>query len=76
MSIQNIANSENTDDDIRSVAKGAGTHLIGAMLGRVFIVVMLIFLSRVLSIEEFGLFSLGWSINRILIIISSGGLYI
>lgn len=64
----------NLQSDSRKIASGASLFIGGGMIGRAFVVLGQVFMARVLSLEAFGLYSLGWTILRILAVISTLGM--
>ena len=62
------------NNDVTVLATGAGVTLIGRLIGRIIHVSGQIAMARLLGVEVFGLFALGWTITRILSLITPLGL--
>ncbi len=60
--------------DTQKIASSASLYIGGGMVGRAFVVLSQIFMARVLTLEAFGLYSLGWTILRILNVITIFGM--
>jgi O-antigen/teichoic acid export membrane protein len=58
-------NNNFSEEDIKKVAKGAGTTLIGSIAGGGFNFLSQILIARVLGVEAFGLYALGFAAVRI-----------
>src|SRR3989304_5040762 len=67
-------NSNFSEEDIKKVAKGTGTTLIGSIVGGGFNFLSQIMIARVLGVEAFGLYALGYAAVRICEIIAKLGL--
>lgn len=69
-------NQQNFKDDSKKIASAAGIFIGGGMLGRAFLVVGQVFMARVLTLEAFGLYSLGWTILRIMATLTALGMHV
>src|SRR4030042_3121413 len=67
-------NSNFSEEDIKKVAKGTGTTLIGSFAGGGFNFLSQIMIARVLGVEAFGLYALGFAAVRICDIFAKRGL--
>ena len=67
-------NSNFNEQDIRKVVKGAGTTLVGSSIGKGLFFLTQILIARLLGVEAFGLYSLGFAVIRIAELISRLGL--
>src|SRR3972149_2223011 len=67
-------NSNFSEEDIKKVAKVTGTTLIGSIVGGGFNFLSQIMIARVLGVEAFGLYALGYAAVRICEIIAKLGL--
>jgi len=63
-----------SEEDVKKVAKGAATTLLGSGFGKGLFFVLQIVLARLLGVEEFGLYTLGFAVVKIGEIISRMGL--
>jgi O-antigen/teichoic acid export membrane protein len=63
-----------SEEDIKKVAKGAGTSLIGSSIGRGLFFLSQVIIARILGVEAFGLYVLGFSAIKICEIIARFGL--
>jgi O-antigen/teichoic acid export membrane protein len=66
--------TEDGSRDLRILAKGAGTTLIGRFFGRGISALTQIFTARLLGPAAYGLYSIGWMILRVVIELSTLGL--
>lgn len=81
MSDEQLVEEPNThqqdfQSDTKKIAAGAGIFIGGGMLGRAFLVLGQIFMARVLTLEAFGLYSLGWTILSIMAILTTFGMHV
>ena len=67
-------NKDFSEKDIKKVAKGAGTTLIGSSIGKGLFFLSQIIIARALGVEIFGLYALGFAVAKICGIISTFGL--
>jgi len=69
--VSSISDKENA----ATLARGAAITLIGRVTGRAIDLLNLVIIARLLGLEQFGLFSLGWALVQLLRIISPAGLH-
>ena len=67
-------NNNFSEEDIKKVAKGAGTTLIGSFAGGGLNFLSQIMIARILGVEAFGLYALGFAAVRICEILAKLGL--
>lgn len=67
-------NQEFSEEDLKKVVKGAGTTLIGSSIGRGLLFLSQVIIARLLGVEAFGLFTLGFAAVKICEIIARLGL--
>jgi O-antigen/teichoic acid export membrane protein len=67
-------NQSFSEEDIKKVAKGTGTSLLGSSIGRGLFFLSQVIIARTLGVEAFGLYVLGFSAVKICEIISRFGL--
>jgi O-antigen/teichoic acid export membrane protein len=67
-------NNSFSEEDVKKVAKGAGTTLIGSSIGKGLFFLSQIIIARFLGVEAFGLYALGFAVIKIAEIVSRLGL--
>lgn len=63
-----------SEEDVKKVAKGAGTTVIGSSIGKGLLFVSQIIIARLLGVEAFGLYALGFAAVKICEIVARVGL--
>lgn len=63
-----------SEEDVKKVAKGAGTTLIGSSIGKGLFFISQIIIARFLGVEAFGLYTLGFAAVKICEIVAKIGL--
>src|SRR3989304_9270525 len=68
-------NNSFSEEDVKKVAKGAGTNLIGSSIGKGLFFLSQIIIARILGVEVFGLYALGFATVKMCEIFARLGLH-
>jgi O-antigen/teichoic acid export membrane protein len=68
-------NQKFSEEDIKKVARGAGTSLVGSSVGKGLFFLSQIIIARILGVEAFGLYALGFATVKICEIFARLGLH-